>query len=278
MATYVLGDLQGCYTPLRRLLERLRYDPRDDRLWFTGDLVNRGPDSLACLRFVKSLGDGAVVVLGNHDLHLVSVALTGRRKSRDTLDDILAAPDREELLAWLLEQPLLHEDPATGWLLVHAGLPPAWDRAQALALAREANRALAGPEGRHFLTHRMYGNLPDAWGEALCGEDRLRFVVNCFTRLRYCHADGRLDFHHKGEPGSQADGLLPWFAAPGRRTAGDTVLFGHWSTLGRVHWPEHRVYGLDGGCVWGGDLVALHAESGRIVRESCAGYRQPGGD
>ncbi|HZR37158.1 MAG TPA: symmetrical bis(5'-nucleosyl)-tetraphosphatase [Nevskia sp.] len=262
MTTYAIGDLQGCYDTLRRLLDRVHFDPAHDVLWFTGDLVNRGPQSLPTLRYVYRLGAAARTVLGNHDLHLLAVANGGRKGRRDTLDEILAAPDRDELLDWLRRQPLLLEAP--GVAVLHAGLPPQWDLAQARACAREAESVLAGPDYAAFL-REMYGDEPAVWDEALRGLPRLRYIINCYTRLRYCGAGGRLDFAHKGSPGTQPEGLLPWFQAPGRRSAGTTLVFGHWSTLGRVRWPEHQVYGLDTGAVWGGRLTALRLEDWRLL-------------
>jgi bis(5'-nucleosyl)-tetraphosphatase (symmetrical) len=271
MSTYVIGDLQGCYSVLQRLLEQLRFDPGQDRLWFTGDLVNRGPESLQALRFVKSLGPAALSVLGNHDLHLLAVANGGRAGRRDTLQPILAAADREELLDWLRRLPLLHESADGSVALLHAGLPPQWDLPQARACAREAEGALAGP-GCGELLADMYGDEPRTWRDSLGGVDRLRFIINCYTRLRYCDRDGRMDFTAKGAPGSQAPGLLPWFSAPRRRSAGTTLLFGHWSTLGRVHWPDQDVYGLDTGAVWGGRLTALRLEDRQLLAMDSPGY------
>lgn len=277
MTTWAIGDLQGCYDELRRLLDRLAFDPRADRLLFTGDLVNRGPQSLECLRFVRSLAGAAVTVLGNHDLHLLAVAQKGSgQKPGDTLDAVLAAPDAAELLDWLARQPLAWRD-SGGALLVHAGLPPQWDVDTALRLAAEVSAALAGPQRRDLLA-QLYGDSPDCWDESLDGWPRLRFVVNCLTRLRYCAADGRLALRHKGRPGSEPPGLFPWFAVPGRRSAGARVIFGHWSTLGRVAWSEHAVYGLDTGCIWGGRLTALDLDRGRLVDCACPGHQAPGGE
>lgn len=269
MSTYVIGDLQGCYDALRRLLDRIAFDPAVDRLRFAGDLVNRGPQSLQTLRFVRGLGPAALSVLGNHDLHLLAVAHGGRKGRRDTLEDILGAPDRDELLDWLRGQPLLHEE--SGFAVLHAGLPPQWDLAQARRCAREAEAVLAGAEYAALLRD-MYGNQPDRWDEALDGVPRLRFIINCYTRLRYCDAQGRIDFDDKGAPGSQPARLLPWFAAPQRRSAGTPLVFGHWSTLGRVEWPEHQVWGLDTGAVWGGRLTALRLEDRSLHSVKSPGY------
>jgi bis(5'-nucleosyl)-tetraphosphatase (symmetrical) len=274
MALYAIGDLQGCFEPLARLLKSLRFDRRRDRLLLTGDLVNRGPDSLKCLRFVRELGDAAVTVLGNHDLHLLAAAHTGEFGARDTFDEITRAPDREVLLDWLRQQPLAYEEPHTGILLVHAGLPPQWSKARALRLAREASNYIAGPDAGRFFT-RMYGNRPDCWSESLKGIPRLRFTVNCLTRLRYCDARGRIDHRHKGPPGTQAAGLLPWFQVPGRKSARERIVCGHWSSLGQVEWPAERVWALDTGCVWGGCLTALNLETGALTRAGCTRYRRP---
>lgn len=276
MALYAIGDLQGCLAPLERLLRRLRFDARRDRLLFAGDLVNRGPESLECLRFVRSLGRAAVTVLGNHDLHLLAAAHTGRYGKKDTLEQIEAAPDREVLLDWLRQQPLAYEEPRTGILLVHAGIVPQWSKAMTLRLAREASDYIAGPKGGRFL-REMYGDEPARWRESLRGTARIRFIVNCLTRLRYCDAQGRMDLGPKGAPGTQPAGLMPWFQIPGRRSARSRIVCGHWSTLGRVHWEREKVWGLDSGCVWGGCLTALNLESGALVRSTCAQYKAPGG-
>jgi bis(5'-nucleosyl)-tetraphosphatase (symmetrical) len=273
MATYAIGDVQGCYDELRRLLDKLKFEPGRDTLWFTGDLVNRGPKSLETLRFVHDLGDHAITVLGNHDLHLIAAAMTGKRGKRDTLDDVLAAPDRDPLLMWLRMQPLMHWDQDLG-LLVHAGLLPQWDLSQALALSAEASVLISGPDGEEFLRKGMYGNEPALWSDKLRGWDRARIIVNACTRLRYCDADGGISQDFKGAPGDQPEGLHPWFAMPGRKTRGVNILFGHWSMLGKVEWPEHHVYGLDTGCVWGGKLAALRLEDRKVFSAKSKGYSQ----
>jgi bis(5'-nucleosyl)-tetraphosphatase (symmetrical) len=274
MSTYAVGDVQGCRDSLARLLDELRFDPAVDRLLLAGDLVNRGPDSAGTLRLVQSLGSAALAVLGNHDLHLLAVAAGGRPGRRDTLDDILEAPDREALLGWLRGQPLLHE--TGGYVLLHAGLPPQWTLADARAAAREVEAALRGADGERLLL-RMYGDQPDRWSDALEGLPRLRFAINCFTRLRYCDAAGVIAPEPKGPPGTQRAGLLPWFAVPGRKSAGTPILFGHWSTLGRVYWPEHQVWGLDTGCIWGGRLSAFCLETGEVHDVPCDQCRRPDG-
>ncbi len=277
MAIFAIGDIQGCYDDLRRLLERLDFNPAEDQLWFTGDLVNRGPKSLETLRFVKSLGERAVCVLGNHDLHLLALAAgVHRHKPADTLDPILAAPDRDELLHWLRQRPLLHHDATLGYTLIHAGLPPQWDLAIATACARELEAALRAADYPEFFT-QMYGDQPRRWSAELSGMGRLRFIVNCFTRLRYCSPEGELDLACKGAPGTQPAGFMPWFEVPGRASAGLYILFGHWSTLGEI--KGQNIYPLDTGCVWGGRLSALRLDgddSGGWYCVDCSGAQQPG--
>ncbi|AXQ30773.1 symmetrical bis(5'-nucleosyl)-tetraphosphatase [Solimonas sp. K1W22B-7] len=276
MTTYAIGDVQGCHSELCQLLERLRFDPVRDRLILVGDLVNRGPQSLQVLRLVRSLGDRAVTVLGNHDLHLLAVAQRQEDVSpKDTFQDVMQAPDRAELLSWLGQCPLAWEDPDSGTLVVHAGIPPQWDRAQLLDLAAEAGAWIAGPEAGRFYAH-MYGNKPDLWDDGLKGWDRIRFIVNSLTRMRYVTPAGRIDTKAKGAPGSQPKGLKPWFEVEGRRTAQDRVIFGHWSTLGRVSWQKGRVWGLDTGCVWGGKLTAMNVETGELMGCDCPQQRKPG--
>jgi bis(5'-nucleosyl)-tetraphosphatase (symmetrical) len=258
MAVYAVGDVQGCYEELRRLLDRLAFDPAVDRLWLTGDLVNRGPRSLETLRFVKGLGSRAVTVLGNHDLHLLALACgNDRHASGSSLDAILEAPDRAELIDWLRTRPALHHDPVLGFTMIHAGLPPQWTLEEARARARELEETLAGPGCAAFL-HAMYGNEPRLWREELQGNERLRFITNCLTRMRYCDAEGRLALEEKGAPGTQPPPLLPWFEVPGRATRNERILFGHWSTLGYRQGPN--VWGLDSGCLWGGRLTALRID------------------
>lgn len=275
MAVYAVGDIQGCYRELRRLLDVLRFDPSTDRLWLTGDLVNRGPQSLETLRFVRGLGTAAVSVLGNHDLHLLAAATHAEKlKPQDTLDEILNAPDRDELLDWLRRLPLLHHDAQLGYTLVHAGLPPQWDLASAAACAREVEAQLRSDRYADFFAH-MYGNEPTQWSDGLRGWDRLRFITNCLTRLRYCGPDGRIALAHKGAPGTQPAGLLPWFDIPERRSRTLKLVFGHWSTLGDRTDPG--IYALDSGCVWGGKLTALRLDGDPVwTRLPCPGARVPG--
>lgn len=274
MATFAIGDIQGCYDDLLRLLERLNFEPEEDRLWFSGDLVNRGPKSLETIRFVRSLGHGAISVLGNHDLHLLAVAEGFQAlKPKDTLQPLLDAPDAAELLDWLRYRPLVHFDAALGYLLVHAGLPPEWDLKQALACAREVEQALRGPDW-HSLLQDMYGNEPARWQASLVGIARLRYIINACTRIRYCHPDGSLDFAHKGAPGTQPPELLPWFRMPGRQHAETDIVFGHWSTLGDAKTP--RAWALDSGCLWGGKLTALRLddEESLWISVACRGEQQ----
>ena len=266
MATYAIGDVQGCYDPLRRLLDSFRFDPDQDTLWFVGDLVNRGPQSLETLRFVRSLGNRAVSVLGNHDLALLVIAAGYSKPHRgDTVDAILAAPDRDELLDWLRHQNMLHA--GNGYAMVHAGLLPQWSIEHALALAREVEAVLRGPDYAALLRH-LYGNKPDRWNESLTGYDRLRVIVNAMTRLRLCDADGRMEFSHKtGLEGAPA-GFLPWFEVPGRASADTPVVFGHWAALGLV--LQSNVTAIDTGCVWGRALTALRLDDRRLFQCGCS--------
>lgn len=277
MAVYAIGDIQGCFDSLQQLLEKLAFDPATDRLWFTGDLVNRGPRSLETLRFVKGLGDRAVTVLGNHDLHLLAVWQHDRHLKRgDTLEPVLSAPDRDELLEWLRHRPLMHYEPQLGPVaMVHAGLSPQWDLETALRCAREVEDVLRGAEFTAFLDH-MYGNEPRRWSEDLTGWDRLRFSINCFTRLRFCKADGTLEFQHKGQPGSQSGEFLPWFEVEGRASRDTQIVFGHWSTLG--FYKGHGVCALDSGCLWGGQLTAVRLDETGLPSWSidCPTSQKPG--
>jgi len=257
MAVYAVGDVQGCYGSLRALLDKVGFDPSSDSLWLTGDLVNRGPQSLEVLRYVKSL-PRAVAVLGNHDLHLLAVA-SGQApaKKRDTFSELLAAPDRDDLLNWLRSRPLLHHDDKLGFTMVHAGLLPQWDLASACRLAHEAEHYISHSDRNDLFTH-MYGDTPDHWDDALGGWARIRIIINGMTRLRYCDASGRMDLRPKMAPGGQPAGLLPWFEVETRRHAGLRIIFGHWSTLGL--WHHAGNIGLDSGCLWGGRLTAVRID------------------
>jgi bis(5'-nucleosyl)-tetraphosphatase (symmetrical) len=278
MAVYAIGDVQGCLDELQRLLERLHFDPAADRLWFAGDLVNRGPRSLDTLRFVHDLGEAALSVLGNHDLHLLAISrYADRLKAKDTLLPILEAPDREELLDWLRHCPLFHHDAGLGYSLVHAGLPPQWDLDTALTCSREVEAVLRDDTHcRDFLAH-MYGNHPDTWAQDLEGHDRLRVIVNACTRLRFCTPAGAMEFRHSGPPGTQPPGFLPWFDIPDRASHGQKILFGHWASLGEAA-TAPGVYPLDTGCVWGKRLTALRLDTPAPERISidCPGARRPG--
>ncbi len=273
MAIYAIGDVQGCFNELQALLKEIGFHVNRDRLWFTGDLVNRGPKSLEVVRFVKNLAGDAVTVLGNHDLHLLAVAEgSDRYRYNDTFDDVLNAPDGDELLDWLRHRPLLHHDAKLGYTLIHAGLPPQWDLAQAEACASEVEAVLRGRRYGEYFEH-MYGDRPDLWSDDLSGWERLRFITNCFARMRYCDNAGRLALEEKGAPGTQPEGYMPWFAAPGRRSAGLKIIFGHWSTLGGCTGPG--IYPLDSGCVWGGNLTALRLDGEpRWHRTACARWSE----
>ena len=267
MATYAIGDVQGCFTALERLLDEIRFDAARDRIWFVGDLVNRGPQSAEVLRFVRGLGDRAVAVLGNHDIHLFAhVAGYGRPRADDSFGDVLAAPDRDALLEWLRARPMLHVE--GGYAMVHAGLLPAWSIDRARELAAEVEAAFRAPDYRTFLA-QLYGSQPDRWDDALRGADRLRVVVNAMTRMRFVNAEGVMDFRVKGEIEQAPRGYLPWFDAPGRASADVPIVCGHWSALGLLIRPD--LLALDSGCVWGGRLTAVRLEDRSVMQVSCYG-------
>ena len=272
---YLVGDLQGCCDALERLLKKIAFSPSRDQLYFLGDLVNRGPASLATLRRLSGLGAAATCLLGNHDLHLLAVAHGARKASKgDTLSDILDAPDRAALLDWLRQQRMACL--AHGWLMVHAGVLPDWSLAQTLSLAGEVEAVLRGPDLADFLP-QMYGNEPDRWSEDLRGPERLRLVINALTRLRFCDAAGRMDLKTKGDSASAPPGWQPWFDTPGRRSAGQPIAFGHWSTLGLLQRPD--LLALDTACIWGGQLSAARVEQGRcleIIQVQCEQAQKPG--
>ncbi len=274
MALYLIGDLQGCDQPLRRLLREIDFSASRDTLYVLGDLVNRGPDSLAVLRRLRGYGASAQCLLGNHDLHLLAVAEGVRRAHRsDTLDAILTAPDRAELLHWVRARPLALQ--AHGWLMVHAGVLPQWSATETLALASEFSTMLTSSEGSDWL-RQMYGNQPDRWSLQLAGHGRWRLVVNALTRLRFCSAEGQMEFGAKDGADSAPPGYLPWFEVPGRRSADTPIAFGHWSTLGLLQRPH--LLALDTGCVWGGALSAVRVDGGRreLVQVRCAQAQRPG--
>ena len=265
MAIYAIGDVQGCYDELMALLDLIHFNPGVDTLWFTGDIVNRGPKSLEVMRFVKGLDNSAVVVLGNHDLHLLAIAC-GHSKLRkdDTLKEILKAEDRDDLLNWLRARPLLHFDANLGIHLIHAGVPPQWTISQAQQYAMEVESILRSERFSKYFEN-MYGNKPVRWKTTLTGWDRMRFITNCFTRLRYVDSGGKLCLGAKGPIGSQPQSCLPWFQHPARQTKEGLFVFGHWSTLG--YYQHDGVIALDTGCLWGGKLSAVRLDTGTAVRE-----------
>jgi bis(5'-nucleosyl)-tetraphosphatase (symmetrical) len=270
MATYAIGDIQGCFDELQQLLKKCDYKKKSDQLWFVGDLVNRGPKSLDVLRFVRGLGPRAIVVLGNHDLHLVTQHEGFERKRKDdTFDDVLEADDAEELVHWLRTRPMMHAE--SGYAMVHAGLLPQWSVEKACSLAQEVEAALRAPDYREFLKN-MYGSKPEEWSDALAGWDRLRVIVNAMTRMRFCTRAGKMDFHAKGA--KPPAGYLPWYETrPAKETP---IVFGHWSQLGLRLDPH--VSCLDSGCVWGGSLSAMRLEDRALFQVGCAGYQAPGGE
>jgi bis(5'-nucleosyl)-tetraphosphatase (symmetrical) len=271
VATYVIGDVQGCFEAFQELLVAIAFNPACDRLWLAGDLVNRGENSIGMLRWCMAHDDQVVAILGNHDLHLLAVAEGFVPPHRnDTLDEILDAPDRAEVLEWLRRRPMLHREGK--WLMVHAGLLPDWTPELAESLARELEAALRGPDWRSFLG-QMYGNEPRRWDAALTGQDRLRLVANAMTRLRFLHESGDMEFLHKGALADAPAELTPWFDYPDRQNLDVQVFFGHWSTLGLFQRAD--VVGLDTGCLWGGRLSAFRLEDGRLIQVGCHARRQP---
>lgn len=272
MATYAIGDIQGCYDDLLRLLDVIHFDPKSDQLWFVGDLVNRGSKSLETLRFIKGLGKAAVCVLGNHDVHLLAIFhQQEKQKRKDTLTAILNAPDRDELMNWLRKRPFFHYNDE--YCLLHAGLPPQWDFEQTKKMAHLLEQTF---QGKHYLDFFkvMYGDEPNMWSNDLHNNKRLRFILNCFTRLRYCDTKGRLDFHHKDKLGSQPKHLFPWFSVKSRKSTDMKIIFGHWSTLG--FYEGHNCYGIDTGCLWGGQLTALKlGKKPKRISIDCTGERKP---
>lgn len=278
MALYLIGDVQGCDQALQRLLAEIGFSPSRDRLIVLGDLVNRGPDSLAVLRRLRALEGAAEALLGNHDLHLLAVAAGVRAPHRnDTLGELLAAADRDALLHWLRQRPLALME--NGWLLVHAGVLPQWTPTQVLNLAAEVHAQLRGPDITDWLRH-MYGDQPARWDGALSGIDRWRVIINALTRLRFCSADGTMEFATKDGVQSAPAGFMPWFDVPGRQSAGTPIAFGHWSTLGHLQRPD--LLALDTGCVWGGQLSAARvpeqadARLADIIRIPCSQAQVPG--
>ena len=278
MSLYLIGDLQGCDAPLARLLETIDFSPSTDTLYFLGDLVNRGPDSLAVLRRLRALGDAAQCLLGNHDLHALGVWQGVRRQGKgDTLGDLLAAPDCDALMHWLRHRPMAIA--AHGWLMVHAGVLPQWNSAQTLALASELEQQLRGVDLHQFLTH-LFGNQPAQWHDSLQGMARWRVAVNALTRLRFCSAAGEMEFSVKGGLADAPPGYARWFEVPGRATLDQPIAFGHWSTLNAGHAMHHNTLALDTGCVWGGCLTAakLGSSAGafELIQLQCEPAQQPG--
>jgi len=265
MAIYAIGDLQGCYKDLLELLNKINFKSEKDTLWFVGDLVNRGPDSLSTLRFVKDLGQSAQTVLGNHDLHLLAIHQGIRKNNDSDIQKIIDAPDCEDLMQWLRQQPLLHYDAQSQFTMVHAGIYPHWTLDQAKEYANELETILSSEQYPEFFKN-MYGNSPDQWQESLSGWDRIRFICNSFTRMRYCHPNGQLDFTFNGAPGSEENDLIPWFNLQSRCTENNKIIFGHWSTLGYFKKQNNltlpkNIYATDTGCVWGGQLTALNIDN-----------------
>lgn len=267
MATLAIGDIQGCFDSFRRLLDICHFDPTRDRLWLVGDLVNRGPKSLKTLRLIKSLGSAAQIVLGNHDLYLLMVAEGGAkyRGKDDTLQGILDAKDREELLDWLRHQPLCYTE--GNFCMVHAGLLPQWSAIQARELSREVEKELQGPNYREFILN-LWGSEPASWSNELRGWQRLRVIVNAMTRMRFCTPDGVMEFKTKGELVNAPEGHLPWFEAPNRQSADSVLVTGHWSALGLQITPNRLA--LDSGCLWGGHLTALRLEDRKVFQVDCS--------
>jgi bis(5'-nucleosyl)-tetraphosphatase (symmetrical) len=272
MSIYAIGDLQGCFDELQRLLDRLNFDPTKDRIWFTGDLVERGPKSLETLRFVYRLGDSATTVLGNHDLHLIAIHAGVRKpRPRSSINDILKAVDCDELIHWLRHRQVLHHDAELGFTMVHAGLLPQWSLEKAQTLAGELESALRSDDYLQFMAN-MYGNHPDQWSDLLQGWERLKVITNAFTRLRYCYADGRMDMRCTSSPGSEPKHLIPWYQMQERKNRDLNLVCGHWATLGYRTVPG--LIALDSGCVWGGSLTAvqLDSELRQPLSVQCTGY------
>jgi len=272
MAIYAIGDIQGCYDDLLRLLDTISFNENSDQLWFAGDLVNRGPKSLETLRFVKSLGTSAVTVLGNHDMHLLAASCLPKvADKKSSLCTVLEAPDRDELIRWLRHQPLFHHNDE--FCLLHAGLPPQWDFKTTKKMANLVEKTLRSDDYPLFLK-QMYGNKPNVWSSSLKGMQKHRFIINCFTRMRYCDVNGRLDFTQSGPLGSQPKTLIPWFEAPKRKSADMRIIFGHWSTLGYYEGPN--CYAIDTGCLWGGQLTALKLDNPvQRISIACPGVKKP---
>nr|AIA12231.1 bis(5'-nucleosyl)-tetraphosphatase (symmetrical) [uncultured bacterium] len=263
-----MGDIQGCYQPFMQLLETIQFNENTDTLWLTGDIVNRGTQSLEVLRFVKQLPARTRIVLGNHDIHLLAI-MAGERQQHagDTLTAILAAPDRDDLQEWLRQQPIMVSDKQLGYVMVHAGLFPFWDIAKAEMLAHEIETVLRGDDWR-IQVKEMFGNEPSLWRDDLHGAERIRCCINYFTRMRYCTLEGKLDLSFKGPEAAPDSGLIPWFKIPGRKNSDMKIIFGHWASL-MGHVEASHVYGLDTGCVWGEKLTAMRLEDGKLFCVGC---------
>lgn len=270
MAIYAIGDIQGCFDELLALLDKIAFNEHGDQLWFAGDLVNRGNKSLETLRFIKNLGNAAITVLGNHDIHLLLTStFPERAKKKDTLQAIFKAPDGDELVDWLRQKPLFHYSDELKIGLLHAGLPPQWNLSQTQAMAELAQNSLRSTNYPKLLA-KLYGNQPDLWSDDFKGIEQIRFIVNCFTRMRFCDKNGRLDFENSGEIGSQSKNLLPWFEIKNRKTAEVKLVFGHWAALG--FYAGNNCYAIDTGCVWGRELTALRLDNGLFERFSVSKF------
>ena len=267
MSTYAIGDIQGCYSELQNLLNEINFDERRDELWFAGDLVNKGPKSLQTLRFIKALGVNAKITLGNHDLHLLAVAKNIQPLlKKDTIQEILAADDVKELIDWLKSRPLLITDDNLNFTMVHAGLPPQWSLENAKEFAKECELILQSEKINKLLAE-MYGDTPNIWVNSLQDYAKQRFIINCFTRIRFCNSDGMLDFDAKVAPGKQNTSLIPWYSLPNRKTKDNKIIFGHWSTVhigNEKNFKQYNVYPIDTGCLWGGRLTAMRLEDEKI--------------
>lgn len=281
MATYAIGDVQGCFDELKALLTQIKFKSDRDLLWFCGDLVNRGPKSLKTLRFIRSLEDNAVTVLGNHDLHLLATAYDHKRPGKkDTLDNILNADDSTDILDWLRQQHLAYHDKDKKITLVHAGIHPEWSIKKTLKLAKEVEQILKSDNHINFYKH-MYGDKPFVWDDSLSGWSRYRFITNILTRLRYCDTSGRPALNAKGPPGSQAKHLVPWYEVPERKSRKDTIIFGHWSTLPHAGRKSiNNTYPIDSGCLWGGVLTAMRIDKKpfQYIHYNCPGAQKPTGN
>ena len=267
MSAYAIGDVQGCYSELQNLLNEINFDERRDELWFAGDLVNKGPKSLQTLRFIKALGVNAKITLGNHDLHLLAVAKNIQPLlKKDTIQEILAADDVKELIDWLKSRPLLITDDNLNFTMVHAGLPPQWSLENAKEFAKECELILQSEKINKLLAE-MYGDTPNIWSDSLQDYAKQRFIINCFTRIRFCNSDGMLDFDAKVAPGKQNTSLIPWYSLPNRKTKDNKIIFGHWSTVhigNEKNFKQYNVYPIDTGCLWGGRLTAMRLEDEKV--------------